>query len=175
MKSLADVEKEAITLTKRQKKLEKIKKILGRDKELPEKLKNDDVLSCGITNPVEVLRKGGYINIKRGWIRRISRTKRYHAYPFIDEQFNATQPIPYYYIYIHKDITQNGKHKATKDVLDEKIRLKEFISPRINTGQRNIFLPREERIRLLEQLKENKPQRKTLLTNLKEFWYKLRV
>lgn len=160
METLWDVEHKK--LTKAQKRLERIKKILGRDNQLPAKLKNDEVLNCGLSEPSEVLKKSGYINIKRGWIKKIDKKSRFHAYTFEDE-FN------YKWIYLHRDITIGKNHKASKDVLDEKIRMKDFIIPRKNVGKKkDLWLLREERLKALEQLKENKPIRKT-------FWQKLKL
>ena len=157
MKSLADVEAENKALTKKQKKMVRIQKILGRDIELPINLTKDEVINCGLSIATEVLQKGGYRNIKRGWIKKISRTQRYHAYPYEDDEFH------YQWIYIHRDITENGYHKATKDVIDEKIRLKEFIIPRINIGKKgDKILPREERLKALAELAKQKPIRKAL-------------
>lgn len=156
MKTLYDVENKKAIVTKKQKKLERIKKILGRDTQLPARLCNDEIINCGLSEPKEVLKKAGYRNIKRGWTKQISRRSRYHAYIYEDE-------FKYKWIYLHKDITRNGMHKASKDVLDEKIRLKEFIIPRINVGKKNDkILPREARLKALAELKNNRPFRRPL-------------
>lgn len=157
MKTLADIEAETKALTKKQKKVARIEKILGRKVELPKKLTKDEVINCGLSIVTEVLQKGGYRNIKRGWIKKINKTERFHAYPYEDDEFH------YQWIYIHRDITENGKHRATKDVIDEKIRLKEFIIPRINRGKKgDKILPREERLKALAELGKQKPLRKAI-------------
>ena len=114
------------------KRLSRISKILGRNKQLPSKLEKSQVLSCGISDPEEILKKSGYINIHRGWIRKIDKNSRNHAYIYKDE-FN------YNYIYLHKDLINNGKHLAVTD-LEEKIRLKQLVIPRKGRKKNDVWL-----------------------------------
>lgn len=116
MKTFWDEEQER----KRQKEdQEKITRLLGRETDIPRKLKGKKIAVHRI-DPEELLKQGGYQkNFERGWVKWIDKDYRFHIY------FSRIDNI----ISIHTDkVVQYGRHVACDYQIDEEIaRLKALI------------------------------------------------
>ena len=116
MKSFFEEEQERI---KKEKYLAKMKRILGRDYNLPKNVSGKNISYYG-NSPLKVLTNAGYkYNNGKGYILQINKKSRYHIY--IDHEKER--------FIMHKDTTsQAGKHRAVFSNLNtERDRIKSFI------------------------------------------------
>lgn len=95
---------------KRQKRLDTIKNVVGRDTKLPMKLDGKQIGISRINNPEAILKKLGYAKRgSNGYVRYLDKDFRFHAFITVDRK----------QIYLHSDTMIDGKHRSSGKFVDD--------------------------------------------------------